>query len=250
MNTKNLTKIVILFCLLAAVSFGQVTMTSTTLSAALGGSPTTVTSCFTVASATGIVAPNFSTPNQPTGNQTELVIDHEAIFVNSVNGTYVCGTRGYASTRAASHASGATVWVGPPTAFPNTDPGQGNACVATTLQYLPIVGVSGNTFDCLGVTTAGVIVQTNAPGVPAVGSTVASATSITPTGTYFVVSGTTAIATIVVPAGFRPGMSISINPSGTWATTTAGNIAIIATGVVNRVMIMTWSGSKWIPSYV
>lgn len=253
--TKTLMKIAVLFGLVALAvtpaAQAQATMTSTTLSTALASASSTVQSCFNVASATGITAPNFSTPNQPTGNQTLLVVNHEAIFVNSVTGTFVCGTRGYATTRANAHVSGATVWVGPPTAFLNSDPGEGNACTATALAYLPIVTVGGNTYDCLGVAPASVVVRTSSPGVPAVGSTVASATTITPTGTEFAVSGVTAVATINVPAGFAPGMQLFIRPTGIFATTTAGNIGLVTSAtVVGRILVMTWDGTKFWPSYV
>ena len=78
----------------------------------------------------------------------------------------------------------------------------------------------------------------------------AAATSITPTGTYFVVSGTTQITTIVVPAGWAPGLSLYINPSGTFTFATGGNISIAATAVINKILIVTWDGTNWSPSYL
>lgn len=242
------TKLLILFGLLAAFSFGQTTITSTTTSALLSNTATS----FNVASATGIAVPSFSTPNQPTGNQTLLFVDKEAMLVVGVNGTYISVIRGYNQTRAGIHVSGATVWVGPPTAFNNTNPSEGGGCLRTALLYVPYINTAtGDSFDCLGVTTAGQWVKTSSPGVTTVGTSVASATSITPTAQVFPVSGTTAIATIVVPAGFKPGMSITILPSGIWATTTAGNIAVITSAtVVSRALIMVWNGTKWYPSYI
>lgn len=225
----------------------QVTVTSTTTTSLLNNTAT----CLTLTSATGVLAPGFNTPNQPTGNQSLLVIDQEAIFTTSVNGLYVCGLRGYAGTTAAAHVSGATVWVGPPAAFASQDPNFGQ-CVRAQLRYVPIISLStGNTFDCLGLTTAGQITQTNRPGVATLGSDVASATTIAPTGIFFIVSGTTAVATITVPAGFKPGMQLFINPTGIFATTTAGNIGLITSAtVVGRILIMTWDGTKFWPSYV
>jgi hypothetical protein len=40
-------------------------------------------------------------------------------------------------------------------------------------------------------------------------------------------------------------------PSGLWATTTAGNIAIVSTAVVSKALIMTYvaNTAKWYPSY-
>ena len=82
----------------------------------------------------------------------------------------------------------------------------------------------------------------------AVGGNVASGTTITPTGAIFHVTGVTAIATINLPfTGFTG--SITIIPDGIFATTTAGNIALISTAVVSKVLIMTYDGTKWYPSY-
>lgn len=83
------------------------------------------------------------------------------------------------------------------------------------------------------------------------GSTVASAASITPTGTMFTVSGTTTINTIVVPAGWAPGQCLAINPSGLWSTGTSGNINLATTAVVNKLLFECYdtTTSKWSPSY-
>lgn len=252
MNTLNSIRnfafaALVLAFVMVVPAHGQVTMTSTTTSAILNGTAT----CFNVAAATGIVAPSFNTPNQPTGNQTLLVIDQEAIFVSQISGTYVCGIRGYAKTTAAAHVSGAKVWVAPPAAFAAQDPQYGQ-CVRTQLPYVPIVSLAtGNTFDCMGLTTAGRIVKTNSPGVPVLGSAVTAATSITPTGTMFTLSGATTVATIVVPQGWAPGMCLAIVPGATGATTTGGNIGLTTSAfVVGRINTFCWSGSLWYPSYV
>lgn len=82
------------------------------------------------------------------------------------------------------------------------------------------------------------------------GSSVASATTITPTGQIFHITGTTAIATINIPyTGFNG--SITIIPDGIFTTTTAGNIALASTAVVGKALIMTYDNttSKWYPSY-
>ncbi len=150
MTLKNFTlTIVALAALFIPVSAqAQVTLTKTTLAAQVGAAAgNTGTSCFTVASATGISAPAFSSPNVPTGNQTELYVDKEAIFVTSVSGTYVCGLRGYAQTTAKAHANGATVYVGSPANFSNNE--QAGYCVATQLQQVPVINVStGHIFSC------------------------------------------------------------------------------------------------------
>lgn len=83
-----------------------------------------------------------------------------------------------------------------------------------------------------------------------VGANVASATTITPTGPIFHVTGTTAIATINLPfTGFTG--TITLIPDGIFTTTTAGNIALASTAVVSRALTMTYDTgtSKWYPSY-
>ena len=82
------------------------------------------------------------------------------------------------------------------------------------------------------------------------GANVASATTITPTGEIFHVTGTTAIATINVPYSAFNG-SITIIPDGIFTWTTAGNIALAGTAVVGKALIMTYDAttSKWYPSY-
>jgi hypothetical protein len=110
----------------------------------------------------------------------------------------------------------------------------------------------GSLYDCLGVGAAGQWVQTNGiGGLPVLGSTVASvAGSINPTGTVFTVSGTNAITGITLPAGVGVGFTISIVPSAIFTWTAAGNISLAGTAVVNKLLVFTWNGSKWIPSYI
>lgn len=97
-------------------------------------------------------------------------------------------------------------------------------------------------------------------GVPwhIVGSTVASATTLTlGSGGVFHVSGTTPIATITLPTncgtyhGSNQGCEFRFIPDGAWPTTTAGNIAVVTTAVIGKMMIFTYDAttSKWYPSY-
>jgi len=82
------------------------------------------------------------------------------------------------------------------------------------------------------------------------GAAVSSAGTITPTGQFFHVTGTTQINTISVPfTGFIG--SIRIIPDGVFTTGTSGNIALASTAVVGKVLEMTYDGSiqKWYPSY-
>lgn len=82
--------------------------------------------------------------------------------------------------------------------------------------------------------------------------TIASAGTIAPTENTSFVSGVTAIVTITAPAGTSSlGGCINLIPTGLWTTTTAGNIALASTAVVNRVMTMCYDPTsvKWYPSY-
>ena len=149
MNTFN--KLFILAFLAVAACFGQATTTQTTLSSALtntSGSSPTSTVC--VASATGIVVPGFS-GGLSGGSQSELVIDKEAMFVVAATPSTTCFVvqRGWDGTRPTSHASGAVVWVGPPSSqlgspFTFSPPVAGTPCVAANELYLPRIVIAGS----------------------------------------------------------------------------------------------------------
>lgn len=232
----------------ASPVLAQKALSSTTLSTAMG-----VTDAFaTVASATGITAPG-------TGSTLVfLLIDREIMAVRSVNSTIVGVFRGQQGIQTA-HVSGAAVWVSPATGIASIIPA--GQCQRTLLPSVPVIvgGVAaggtdvGTLWDCLGLTTAGQYVQTNASGssiAGAIGSTVSSATSVTPTAQYFKMSGTVnPVSTIVLPAGAAPGFQLLIEPTGAWVTDTAGNILIASTAVTGKLLIMTWNGAKWVPSY-
>ena len=83
--------------------------TTTTLAAALDASQTILS----VASATGITAPNFQTAS----GITVLQIEQERFVVMAVNGTQINVIRGQGGTVAAAHANGALVTIGIPTDF-------------------------------------------------------------------------------------------------------------------------------------
>lgn len=218
----------------------QTAMTSTTLASSM-----TDTSGRTVAltSATGFTASTVS-------SQTFILIDRELMFYQSLNGTNATVIRGQAGTRAQAHFAGATVYFVPPSAVINYMPS--GYCVRTNLPYVPMIVTdgqdetnNGTTLDCLGSQW----VQTNKAGSPVFGATVASASTIAATGTYFKVSGTTAIATITLPAGFAAGMSLTIEPLALGSTNTSGNILLGTTFVVGKQLILTWNGTKFVPSY-
>jgi hypothetical protein len=80
-------------------------------------------------------------------------------------------------------------------------------------------------------------------------SVLASATTIAPTNAVHHISGTTAIATITVPAFCSPTCTLYLIPDGLFTTTTAGNISLASTAVVNKALVMVYDGTKFNPSY-
>lgn len=83
--------------------------TTTTLTASLDASQ----AILSVASATGITAPNFQTGS----GITVLQIEQERFVVMAVNGTQINVIRGQVGTVAAAHANGALVTIGIPADF-------------------------------------------------------------------------------------------------------------------------------------
>ncbi len=81
-----------------------------------------------------------------------------------------------------------------------------------------------------------------------VGAAVASGATITPTGEFFHVTGTSAIATINPPFGFNGPYMCAI-PDAIFTTNTAGNVGLASTAVVGRLLCWMYDGSKWWPSY-
>lgn len=128
------TSIVLLLGLMGAAQ-AQTALTSTTLSAALTATQTTVQ----VASATGVSAGVY------------LFVDREAMRVNSITGTLANVSRGFAGSAARAHITGAVVYVGAASAF-SSDGGPGGpvgACTRTAQTTLPRISLpSGNVYDC------------------------------------------------------------------------------------------------------
>jgi hypothetical protein len=81
--------------------------------------------------------------------------------------------------------------------------------------------------------------------------TIASAATIQPVTPVAFVSGTTTIDNITVPDGMVGGGQITLVPTGLWATSTSGNVALATTAVVSRAVILTYDAAtdKWYPSY-
>ena len=110
--------------------------------------------------------------------------------------------------------------------------------------------IAGSALNYLGgdICISGVI-STNAAA-----PTIAASSTIAPTKMITFISGTAApIANITPPSTIVScgGGQITLLPTATWTTNTAGNIALSSTAVVNKALIMTWDGltNKWYPSY-
>jgi len=241
--------------LIGALSFvstasAQTVLSSTTLTANIADDSVRV---MAVTSATGFTAPGSG------ATQVLALIDREIVGVRTVASLVIGIQRGMNGTRASSHVSGSIVWVGAPRAFVASIPS--GQCVRTLLATVPLIvggapGLGaevGTTWDCLGLTTAGQWVNTNGNGIgfPTLGATIASpAGVITPSGTYFKVSGTNAITGITLPAGAAPGFTLAFEPTGVFTWTTATNIILAGTAVVGKVLYFVWNGAKWVPSYI
>ena len=115
------------------------------------------------------------------------------------------------------------------------------------------VDVSGNGKPvCLqpngkAATPGQICAQTGGYETSPVGTTVASASTIAITGSVFHVTGTTAIATISVPAGMSSsfGGCVSVVADGAWTTTTSGNISNAMTATAGQMYRACYDGVKW-----
>jgi hypothetical protein len=112
-------------------------------------------------------------------------------------------------------------------------------------------GFSPLFYRCSVAGTPGTWVSVDGSGGGGFGAAVASASSITPTGAIFHVTGTTTVNTVVVPAGIQSGGQITIIPDGVFTLGTTGNISVGGTSVVGKALILTWDATavKWYLSY-
>lgn len=182
---KLFQKFTILLALVASIVFlappalGQVTTSSTTTSAAVGTTDTTV---------------SLSSSTNVTSNPaTLLLMDGEAMNVTAINTTTNVATvqRGVNGTRASTHASGVTVWLGPPSYFGRYNPG--GSCTSSNLLNLPvpIVG-TGAVFTCQGGRW-GQLMQSFVPPTACtfVPTTLTTTNTLTNVGGNFVLNGVT-----------------------------------------------------------
>lgn len=142
---------------------------------------------------------------------------------------------------------------------------QGGLDIRTASNYVVLSDGDGNPrayWNGANATFGGALTLTGnltAPAVigfsatDAVAPTVSSGSTITPLKPIAFISGTTVVNTISVPSVMLlTGGSITLIPTGAFTWTTAGNIAVAGTAVVNKALIMTYDygTGKWYPSYV
>lgn len=241
---KTLITSLLFVAVLAAASiaaFGQTALTQTTLSAAVGSA----TRSIPLTSATGVTA-----------NQTLLYIDQEALFVTATSGTLATvGPRGSSGTKAFAHASGAMVLLGPPPAFISYQPAGSCTNGQGLFLYSPVVNINtGDQWLCSTVTGKIVPGFNNFKVAPQVSTAVTStAGKITPSGPLFHITGTAAITGFNIPVGFDPLGSgqVCVVPDAAFTTTTANNIALNSTGVLNKLICWAYDGKtgSFYPTY-
>lgn len=232
-------------CLLIPVSLGfaQSTTTSTTTAVAMSRGDQTIS----LASSTGVTAAGLAPA-------TGLYVDRE--YMTVVSNANAAGTgnvwnvkRGVAGIQS-PHASGATVWVGPPSVFDLGPNDRVGPCTATSFAYLPMIMVrSGNVTYCVGQ-------WGDFKNNPQVGPVLASQAGQM-TGAYQVlakvthISGSAAITGFGVPPGLPDGGTFIIIPDGAFTWTAANNIVSTGTAVVGKALIFTYdkTAGKLYPSY-
>lgn len=124
----------LLFTVASFVSLqAQTTLTSTTLTTALGDTGRAVV----VGSATNVAASSY------------LFIDREAMLIQSVSGTTAQVVRGFAGTAARAHSASSIVYTGTPSQFYQSE--VSGTCTLTSEAVTPrIVLRSGNIYACTG----------------------------------------------------------------------------------------------------
>ena len=131
-----------------------------------------------------------------------------------------------------------------------------SACTSTGMVMVaPVLGTpaSGDLTNCTGSPTFTNVKYSGLVANTAAAPTIASAATIAPTAPITFISGTAAVVTITAPAPISAGGgTITFIPTGAFTWTTAGNIAVAGTAVVNRALTLTYDATttKWYPSYV
>lgn len=255
----------------------------TTLSAAVplpsssgavtGGAPATPVpyGLVQLASATGIVGYTLNpTATINTQRLWVLYVDREEMAVIQINGTSAYVIRGYNSTVATSHASGAMVLYGLALWFYNIDPGTtlsqggsgvsgGTACTVAGQFAFPWVNVrTGHQWAC-SPTSLTYVPWFNNPMIVEQAVDFGTAASIAGAqpilGPLFRISGTNAITSFTVPVGMPAtatgGTTFCIVPTGAFTATATNNISAATTAVAGKTLCYTWDAAtlKFNPSY-
>jgi len=243
------------------LSYAQATLTQTTLSAAVGGGGqgtgysglnTASSNTIVLASTSGVTAATNGTPT------TAVYVDTELMGVLTVNSTtgQVTVERGIGGTKETAHASGAMALIGTmgtTSQFAAFDPS--GACLSTGIISTPLLNViNGNQWLCSSVTGTWVPGWRNNSGqAKAVTTAVASAAGqVTPSGPLFHITGALAITGFLTPVGCDAtavgGCQFVVIPDGAFTWTTANNIALAGTAVVNKAITFMWdaTNSKWV----
>lgn len=274
MNRFKILFLSVMLVCFGASALGQSSLTQTTLAAAQGigpaslgsGTQSSFSTTISLASATGVTQAQNGQP------VTYVYVDQEleGILTSITGSTTIFNVlRAQGGTKAAAHVTADMALIGIVTpqfggqsgsgGFQFTDPQFNGTCLGTGTNQTPWVNVlTGNQWLCSSVTGTWVPGFNNFYAPEQARTTVAVASAaglVTPSGPLFHITGALAITGFNIPTGFNAtaagGGSFCIIPDGAFTTTTATNIALASTGVVNKLLCYQWdnTNSKFVPSY-
>jgi hypothetical protein len=243
------------FALLFAAALPSFAQQNTLIMTTLSQAQDATSNIVQLASLTGITAGPNGSPTQ-SNSQTILYIDGEQENVLVITGQAVTVSRGQAGTRANAHSKGNMVLAGRPVWFYRFNPS--GACVAANVYATPWVNVlTGQQWLCSSVTLSWEPGWNNDWPAGVTAAVASAAGQITPSGPLFHITGGLAITGFLTPIGCNATAvgqcgPFTVIPDGTFTWTTANNIALLGTAVVNKTITFTWdaTNSKWVPSSV
>jgi hypothetical protein len=272
---KKLGLIALLFASFTGLAHAQTALTQTTLAAAMnvgtsaGASGQNVGNFDTTVNLTSATGVTQAFNGQPV---TIAYIGNEAmgILTTTPGQTTIFNVlRGMFGTRIGPHPSGDMVLLQVITpqfggftgsgGLQTTDPPYNGTCTTANTLVTPWVNMqTGAQWLCSTITKTWVPSWNNQYlATPKVTAAVASAAGqVTPSGPLFHITGALAITGFLIPPGFNAtasgGGCFTVIPDGTFTWTTANNIAIAGTAVVNVLLSFCWDATaqKWVPSYV
>lgn len=231
----------------------SIALTSTTLAGALNNQSNQLT----VASGAGIYAPANGGISQKIYVINPETTRGELMDVIAINGVAVTVTRNSLFRQA--FVNGAYVVIGQspgneaiglgPSFFEYDPVGSVSAVNVPITPWINVTNGNQWLRSVDGLWVPGFGNKTAGPGVTDAVASLAGATL--PSGPLFHVTGNNAITGWTLPVGFTGG-SFTVIPDGTFTWTTAGNIALAGTAVVNRNLTFVWDSNvgKFTPSYV